>query len=364
MRERYRDRVSACGSRAAETHTAELSLSAFHSWRTARRTLLQQVNRTRGLYCALTAGRRIANKPVKFLSAGQTVEQATRFDRIYRSEFVIGVASVAGAASIFAADLLLPADIRLHGLYVFPLAIAGRYCGQLRWPLVVLMVTTALQCVAFSLQPVAAPSAISDVLVPFATSVLTVFLARAWRISYLTAANQAATDPLTDLRNRRAFIAEINAEIARQKRYGGVFSLAILDLDDFKVLNDFKGHHAGDEALKLVADTLRRNTRKSDALGRIGGDEFAILMPNTAADCTSMLCDLCAAIATITAAADCAVTASIGCKTFWSPPEKAVDALRQADSVMYEAKFGRKQTRRAKKTGGEEETAPVARVAE
>jgi diguanylate cyclase (GGDEF)-like protein len=130
------------------------------------------------------------------------------------------------------------------------------------------------------------------------------------------------------------------------------------------VLNDAKGHHAGDEALKLVADTLRRHTRKSDALGRIGGDEFGVLMPDTGADCTSMLRDLCAAIASITAAADCAVTASIGCGTFRSPPARAVDALRQADSVMYEAKFSRKQTRGAQEPGDEAEPEPVATVAD
>jgi diguanylate cyclase (GGDEF)-like protein len=284
----------------------------------------------------------IAEKRVEFLNALMPAGREIRSDRTRRSEMLICCASAAAAAAIFTADLIIPADIRLHGLYVFPLAIVGRYCGHLLWPAVLLIVTTVLQYTAFSMQVVAAPSAISDVLVPFATSVLTLFLARSWRTSYLIALNQAATDSLTELANRRAFIVEVDTEIARQKRYGGSFSLAVLDLDGFKALNDSKGHRAGDEALKLVADTLRRHTRNSDSLGRIGGDEFAILMPNTAADCAPTLRNLCAAIAASTATADCALTASIGCKTFRSPPENAIFALQEADKVMYEAKSGGK----------------------
>ena len=279
---------------------------------------------------------------MEFLSGKQPAGKLIRFDRNHPPQLLIFTASAAGAAAIFAADLVLPADIRLHGLYVFPLAIVGRYCGQTRWSLAVIALVTALQVTAFWHQIVIAPSVISDVLVPFATSVLTLFLARAWRISYLAALNQAATDPLTDLHNRRAFVAGIDSEIARQKRHGGSFALAVLDLDGFKALNDSKGHRAGDEALKLVAETLRRYTRKSDTLGRIGGDEFGILMPNTQIDCTPALQELCAAIACSTAAADCAVTTSIGCKTFRSSPENAVDALQQADRLMYEAKLSGK----------------------
>jgi len=256
-----------------------------------------------------------------------------------RSEILVFVGGAAGAAAIFALDVATPPEIRLHGLYVFPLAIVARYCARLRWSIAALFLTTACQVTAFSLQTVTNPSLISDVGVPFATSVLTVFLARAWRISYLTAVDQAATDPLTGLANRRVFFADVDSEIARQKRYAGVFSLAVLDLDGFKALNDSKGHRAGDEALTLVAEILRTRARKSDSLGRIGGDEFGVLMPNTRdVDCTTLLRDLCATISQRTAAAECPVTASIGCKTFRSAPESSADALQQADRLMYEAK--------------------------
>ena len=256
-----------------------------------------------------------------------------------RSEIFVFVTGAASATAIFALDLLTPADIRLHGLYVFPLAIVARYCERLRWSIAALFLTTALQVIAFSIPTVATPSYISDVGIPFATSVLIVFLARAWRISFLTALNQAATDPLTGLANRRTFFATVESEITRQPRYAGMFSLAVIDLDGFKALNDSRGHRAGDEALTLVAEVLRTRTRKSDSLGRIGGDEFGLMMPNTRdTDCTALLNDLCTSIAQRTSAIDCPVTASIGCKTFRSPPESAADALQQADKIMYEAK--------------------------
>lgn len=256
-----------------------------------------------------------------------------------RPEILALVGGAAGGMVIFTIDLAAPAEIRLHGLYVFPLAIVARYCQPLRWSIAVLLLTTALQLIAFSTQVVAVPSLISDIAAPFATSVLIVFLARAWRMSYLTVANHAAIDPLTGLGNRRTFFAELDTEISRQRCDAGSFSLAVLDLDGFKALNDSKGHRAGDEALRLVAGILRTCTRASDSLGRIGGDEFGILIPNTDCDCTAMLRDLCATIAQATAAAGCAVTTSIGCKTFRSPPENAADALQQADGIMYEAKL-------------------------
>ena len=256
-----------------------------------------------------------------------------------RQELLAFVGGLAGAMIIFTIDLATPAEIRLHGLYVFPLAIVARYCPRLRWSVGMVLLTTALQVIAFSTQDVTAPSVISDICVPFVSSALIVFLARAWRRSYLIAVNQAAKDSLTGLGNRRTFFAELDAEISRQRRDAGSFSLAVLDLDGFKALNDSKGHRAGDEALTLVADILRTRTRASDSLGRIGGDEFGILLRNTDGDCTAMLRDLCTTIARATDAGGCAVTTSIGCKTFRSPPESAADALQQADGIMYEAKL-------------------------
>ena len=92
---------------------------------------------------------------------------------------------------------------------------------------------------------------------------------------------QAATDELTGLPNRRLFMRSLAAEIARAKRTGETFSVVMLDLDDFKRVNDRFGHDAGDRALRAFADVLRSAMRETDVAARIGGEEFACLLPSS-----------------------------------------------------------------------------------
>jgi diguanylate cyclase (GGDEF)-like protein len=93
------------------------------------------------------------------------------------------------------------------------------------------------------------------------------------------AQSQALTDSLTTLFNRRAFDLALEREVSRAKRYGYPLSLAILDIDDFKIYNDTYGHPAGDEQLKRLASLLLSNVRESDLVARYGGEEFAIICP-------------------------------------------------------------------------------------
>ena len=88
----------------------------------------------------------------------------------------------------------------------------------------------------------------------------------------------ADQDVLTPLLNRRAFIRELNRVIAFAHRYGGPASLVYFDLDGFKAVNDRFGHAAGDVALKAVAERLAANVRESDIVGRLGGDEFGVIL--------------------------------------------------------------------------------------
>ena len=96
--------------------------------------------------------------------------------------------------------------------------------------------------------------------------------------------DQALKDPLTELPNRRAFRERIREEIDRVRRYGVSFSLVLLDLDDFKAINDGLGFDAGDEILAWVGRILMEHTRGSDMPFRIGGEEFAVVCPSTGAD--------------------------------------------------------------------------------
>jgi len=105
----------------------------------------------------------------------------------------------------------------------------------------------------------------------------------------------AATDSLTGVANRRTFFDRIAAELARSHRSGRPLSVALLDLDGFKEINDSYGHSIGDEALVRVAQALSRGMRASDLLARLGGDEFAVLLPeSTGNEAEKVLARLCA----------------------------------------------------------------------
>jgi diguanylate cyclase (GGDEF)-like protein len=91
----------------------------------------------------------------------------------------------------------------------------------------------------------------------------------------------ANTDDLTGILNRRAFIADSNRELQRRQRNGSSACLMMLDLDNFKEINDDFGHQTGDEVLKLFSNTVKSGKRVYDIFGRIGGEEFAILLPET-----------------------------------------------------------------------------------
>ena len=102
---------------------------------------------------------------------------------------------------------------------------------------------------------------------------------------------QAARDSLTGMLNRRSFMLELERELARVRRGGGILSVAMFDLDHFKELNDTHGHPAGDEVLRGIAATMQATIRQPDILGRYGGEEFALLMPDTDAAMAMKVCE-------------------------------------------------------------------------
>ncbi|HYJ80629.1 MAG TPA: GGDEF domain-containing protein, partial [Longimicrobiaceae bacterium] len=97
----------------------------------------------------------------------------------------------------------------------------------------------------------------------------------------------SVTDELTGAFNRRHFLALAEQEMARARRYGDPFAVMLLDLDDFKEVNDRWGHAAGDHVLRSVADACRAHLRESDVFARLGGDEFVLLLTNTNAACAA-----------------------------------------------------------------------------
>jgi diguanylate cyclase (GGDEF)-like protein len=151
---------------------------------------------------------------------------------------------------------------------------------------------------------------------------------------------QAVTDDLTQLTNRRGFMQALEGEMRRGDRFGGSLSLVLLDLDDFKLINDRYGHHTGDEVLREVAKALQNRVRDVDVPGRLGGEEFAIILPQTDLAGGKRLAEnLRVAIerVRIGAADRVTVTASLGVVARGAG-ETPADLLQRADVALYRAK--------------------------
>jgi diguanylate cyclase (GGDEF)-like protein len=154
---------------------------------------------------------------------------------------------------------------------------------------------------------------------------------------------EARTDHLTGVANLRGFLEAAAAELERSRRYDRHLSLVYLDVDDFKSINDRFGHEEGDHVLRTVGSVLLRLVRSVDTVGRIGGDEFVVLAPETDAQSVQSLVQrIRAEIAGIRADDGQAVTCSIGLVTFGCTPASVSDLLRSGDRLMYRAKAGGK----------------------
>lgn len=154
----------------------------------------------------------------------------------------------------------------------------------------------------------------------------------------------ASTDALTGCCNRRRFLALLRQEFRRSQRHRAPLSLAMIDLDHFKRINDTFGHLAGDAVLKAVAAACRRMMRDCDAFGRLGGEEFGVLLPAT---------DIAAAEAVLSRIAEAArqaavrvpegevrATMSVGLTRALAADDDEKPLLRRADAALYLAKAG------------------------
>jgi diguanylate cyclase (GGDEF)-like protein/putative nucleotidyltransferase with HDIG domain len=159
-------------------------------------------------------------------------------------------------------------------------------------------------------------------------------------------AHAAKTDWLTGVMNRRGLQDALEAELARTARRPAPVTLLIIDLDNFKLLNDEHGHGAGDEALRSIGAILKATKRETDAVGRLGGEEFALLLPDTDQHGGYLLAErLRAAVQTDRVLAATETTISIGVATHPHHATGAGDLLRAADQAMYAAKhLGRNRT--------------------
>jgi diguanylate cyclase (GGDEF)-like protein len=155
---------------------------------------------------------------------------------------------------------------------------------------------------------------------------------------------QASTDSMTGIANRRHFMERGNDEIERARRYHLPLTLLLLDIDHFKQINDRFGHPAGDKLLQVIAQACQSNARNVDLPGRLGGEEFALLMPETSAIAARLAAErLRRAITAIPPALSGIphqVTASFGIAALNSHDTSMDGLMSRADAALYRAKNG------------------------
>jgi diguanylate cyclase (GGDEF)-like protein len=145
----------------------------------------------------------------------------------------------------------------------------------------------------------------------------------------------ATHDPLTGLANRAHLYQRLNEALSTAQRHRRRLAVLYIDLDNLKDINDLTGHHAGDKALCAAAEVFRKHARKSDAIARIGGDEFIIVLTEVSSD---RLAHVGESLCTALAAHPMALSASIGIAIFPECGTTAQELIHAADAAMYRAK--------------------------
>jgi len=166
---------------------------------------------------------------------------------------------------------------------------------------------------------------------------------RQFEVAYKDLLTKSRTDHLTGLSNRRHFLEELEQELARSKRFGTALSIAMIDLDNFKRVNDTYGHDVGDDVIRAAAKILKDEFRNYDEIGRLGGEEFAVVLPNTDLASAKMACER--VIKSIRAHrvptehdGEIKFTASFGIYQSHDASESPRRVLKYADTLLYRAK--------------------------
>ncbi len=158
------------------------------------------------------------------------------------------------------------------------------------------------------------------------------------RQAYLRERELSRTDGLTGIANTRVFEEHTEHTISLSHRNGLPFTIAYIDLDRFKQVNDQYGHSEGDRLLRAVAHYIGSCLRKTDTLARLGGDEFGILLPDTGAEQAGVLLQRIESVLASQVGSQWPVGATIGAVTFTDPPDNFNYAIFQADALMYKGK--------------------------
>lgn len=247
----------------------------------------------------------------------------------------IGLIAVAGVA-----DWYSGLDIAFTAIYLLPISLAAWMLSR-RAMLAITFAcagTWLLADLAVNVVPRIPLIEVVNLVMELGIFLMFGFLLESLRHRLAIEHELARTDVLTGLRNRRAFWDAAEVEIERCRRFGQPFSVAYLDVDDFKGVNDRLGHRAGDELLQAIANTLQSGVRRIDVVARLGGDEFGLLLPGTDERGARVVMSKLREQLTAGLHATFRVGCSTGCLSVLQAPKDADELVARADAVMYAAK--------------------------
>jgi len=249
--------------------------------------------------------------------------------------------TVLGVVAVGEVDFWSGVELRIYPLYYLPIAFAAWYLGRV-WTVAAVGLSTVAWVASNYLAGLhySAPGIWLFNTVMLISSFMVVGLLLAELKQALTHEKQLSRlDPLTSLMNARAFHEEAARILSVARRKKRPVTMAYIDLDDFKGVNDVHGHHEGDEMLRLVARAIRDTVRISDQCARMGGDEFVLLLPETGLDEARIsLGRLSRALGDVLESSPHPVTASIGAVVFDTVSDGVDAMIRAADRRMYMAK--------------------------
>jgi diguanylate cyclase (GGDEF)-like protein len=256
--------------------------------------------------------------------------------------FIIGLAIIAG---ITAFKVTLGQSIPLVDFLLIPVVWVGWFAQKRSYGYVLAFAAAAASAVVavIGVTQASLGAACTSALARFALYLFVLALLGMMRRERAGHQRDATTDQQTGAANARALRTLAAAEVARSQRSAHSLSLAYLDLDDFKAINDTLGHAEGDHVLFEVGHMMRTSVRATDSVARVGGDEFAILMPETGAkEARTVVERVRRELDRLTARDGRHVLFSIGLVTFDRPPASVDELTSAADELMYRAKHGGK----------------------
>lgn len=242
---------------------------------------------------------------------------------------------------VAATDYLTPYELNLTAFYLFVILLVTWNCGW-RWGLGFSVLSFGIPLVMGSLvgNPYSEPVYFYiDNATRLISYLVTLALTSQLKSQHEREKDSARLDYLTGIANQKGFYEALSVEIARHRREKSPLSVAYLDCDNFKEVNDRSGHKEGDRLLESVARTLKAHVRKTDLTGRLGGDEFAIVLANTDRDSAVNAVDkLKRELDALMSAQGWPVTFSIGLGIFPGVPASEDEIISFTDKLMYRVK--------------------------